>query len=60
MILAEEVWNETQLMELLNINKNQLNRLIREEKLPMIKLGDAKVFLSESLLKWLREKEISK
>ena len=52
-----EVWNEERLLELLKIDKSTLSRLIRDEKFPIIRLGNKRAFLAESVLEWMKERE---
>ena len=52
-----EVWNEERLLELLKVDKSTLSRLIRDEKFPIIRLGNKRAFLAESVLKWMKERE---
>ncbi|MFA7101433.1 MAG: helix-turn-helix domain-containing protein [Bacilli bacterium] len=57
MVLEQEIWSEERLLELLKIDKNQLARLVRDEKLPVVRLGNSRAFLAESVLKWMKERE---
>jgi predicted DNA-binding transcriptional regulator AlpA len=57
--LAEEVWSEETLAEVLGITREQLVSLVKDKNLPTVRLGHAKVFLAESILKWLKENEKS-
>ena len=57
MDLNIEVWNEGRLLELLNIDKSTLSRLIRDDSFPVIRLGNKRAFLAESVLKWMGERE---
>lgn len=52
-----EVWSEERLLELLKVDKSTLSRLIRDESLPVIRLGNKRAFLAESILKWMKERE---
>jgi len=52
-----EVWSEERLLELLKLDKSTLSRLIRDENLPVIRLGNKRAFLAESILKWMKERE---
>ena len=52
-----EVWNEERLLELLKIDKSTLSRLIRDENFPVIRLGNKRAFLTENVLKWMKERE---
>ena len=55
--LNQEIWSEERLLELLKIDKSTLSRLIRDEKFPIIRLGNRRAFLAESVLKWMKERE---
>jgi len=57
MDLEEEIWSEERLLELLKVDKSTLSRLIRDEKFPIIRLGNKRAFLAESVLKWMKERE---
>ena len=57
MVLEQEIWSEKRLLELLMIDKNQLSRLVRDEKFPVVRLGNSRAFLAESVLKWMKERE---
>ena len=57
MDLEEEIWNEERLLELLKVDKSTLSRLIRDEMFPIIRLGNKRAFLAESVLKWMKERE---
>ena len=52
-----EVWSEERLLELLKIDKSTLSRLIRDENFPVVRLGNRRAFLAESVLKWMKERE---
>ena len=52
-----EILNFKDLTKLLNISSNKLTRLTRQG-LPCVSLGGGrKVFLKESILQWLKNKE---
>lgn len=55
--LSMEIWNEERLLELLKVDKGTLGRLIREEGLPVVRLGNKRAFLAASVLKWVVERE---
>ena len=55
--LNQEIWSEERLLELLKVDKSTLSRLIRDENLPVIRLGNKRAFLAESILKWMKERE---
>lgn len=55
--LTTKIWNEERLLELLKIDKSTLSRLVREEKFPVIRLGNKRAFLAESVLNWMVERE---
>ena len=57
MHLEEEIWSEERLLELLKVDKSTLSRLIRDEGFPIIRLGNKRAFLAESVLKWMKERE---
>ena len=52
-----EVWSEERILELLKIDKSTLSRLIRDDSFPVIRLGNKRAFLTESVLKWMKERE---
>jgi len=52
-----EVWSEERLLELLKVDKSTLSRLVRDDNFPVIRLGNKRVFLAESVLKWMKERE---
>jgi len=52
-----EVWSEERLLELLKIDKSTLARLVRDDNFPVIRLGNKRAFLAESILKWMKERE---
>ena len=52
-----EIWNEERLLELLKLDKSTLSRLIRDEKFPIIRLGNKRAFLAVSVLRWMRDRE---
>ena len=52
-----EILSSKDLAKLLNISSNKLTRLTKEG-LPCIKLrGDKRLFLKDSILQWLRNRE---
>jgi len=55
--LNQEIWSEERLLDLLKVDKSTLSRLIRDEGFPIIRLGNKRAFLAESVLKWLKERE---
>jgi len=55
--MESEIWSEDRLLELLNIDQNQLARLIRDNDFPVVRLGNKRVFLATSILKWMQEHE---
>ncbi len=57
MDLEQEIWSEERILELLKLDKNQLSRLIRDEGFPVVRLGNSRAFLAESVLKWIKERE---
>ena len=55
--INQEVLSEVALLELLNIEKQTLDKLRREENLPYIRLDKFyRVYLSEEVLDWLRKR----
>ena len=55
--INQEVFSEVALLELLNIEKQVLDKLRREENLPYIRLDKFyRVYLSEEVLDWLRKR----
>lgn len=57
MELEKEIWSEERLLELLKIDKSTLSRLIRDDGFPIIRLGNKRAFLAESVFKWMKERE---
>lgn len=57
MNLAEEVWNETALMELLGIKRTTLDDLRLERGFPVVKVGRARVYLAKDILAWLERRK---
>ncbi len=55
--LNAEVWSEDKLLELLSIDKANLARLIRDEDFPVVRLGNKRAFLAESVYAWLKNRE---
>jgi len=55
--LNQEIWSEERLLELLKVDKSVLSRLIRDDGFPVIRLGNRRAFLAESVLKWMKERE---
>lgn len=51
-----EVLSFKDLTKLLNITSNKLTRLTKQG-LPSVSLGENKVFLKDSILHWLKDKE---
>lgn len=55
----DEILSSKELAKLLSVTANKLTRLTRQ-RLPFVSLdrdGERKVFLKESVLKWLRSQE---
>ena len=55
--LNAEVWSEDKLLELLQVDKANLARLIRDEGFPVVRLGNKRAFLAESVLEWLKKRQ---
>ena len=55
--LNAEVWSEDKLLELLGVDKANLARLIRDEDFPVVRLGNKRAFLAESVYAWLKNRE---
>lgn len=53
--LAEQVWNEQQIMELLGVNKKQLDYLRLEKGFPCVRLGKTiRVYLADEVLNFCK------
>lgn len=53
---TNEILSFSALAKLLNISTNKLTRLTKQG-LPSVSLGDRKVFLKDSIIEWLRNRE---
>ena len=54
--LAEQVWNEQQIMELLGVNRKQLDHLRLEKGFPCVRLGrTVRVYLANEVLAFVKE-----
>jgi len=59
-LFADHVLSEVDLLELLNIEKPALDELRRKKGLPYIRLSrTSRVYLSEDVVKWLREQRLT-
>lgn len=55
MELEKEIWNEAAIMELLGIERSQLDNLRAKHDLPAVNLARGiRVYWAEDLLKWVR------
>ena len=55
--LEKVVWSEEALLELLNIDRGTLDRLRRDEGLPVVRLTTRKrVYLASQVVAWLIDK----
>ena len=55
MDLEKEVWSEKAIMELLDVNRNQLDRLRNEKGFPCVHLGQrTRVYLADKVLDFLK------
>ena len=53
--LAEQIWNEQQIMELLGINRKQLDYLRLEKGFPCVRLGKTvRVYLATETLAFVK------
>ena len=53
--LAEQVWNEQQIMELLGVNRKQLDHLRLEKGFPYVRLGRTiRVYLAAEALDYCK------
>lgn len=54
--LEQQVWNEQAILELLGINRKQLDYLRLEKGLPCVRLGQrVRVYLADEVLKFVEE-----
>ena len=51
-----EILSSKELAKILDISGNKLTRLTKQG-LPYVRLGDRKVFLKNSILEWLKNRE---
>ena len=55
--IHQEVLSEVALLELLNVDKQTIDKLRREEDLPYVRLDRFyRVYLAEEVLDWLRKR----
>ncbi|HEY79338.1 MAG TPA: helix-turn-helix domain-containing protein [Dehalococcoidia bacterium] len=55
-LLEQQVWNEEAIMELLGVNRRQLDYLRREKGLPCVRLGQRiRVYLANEVLDYIRK-----
>lgn len=53
--LEQQIWNEQAIMELLGVNRNQLDRLRYEKGFPCVHLGQRiRVYLASEVLDFLK------
>jgi len=56
--LAQELWSETELLALLDIDRNTLDELRANKQFPYIRLSMKKrVYLASSVLAWIQKSE---
>ncbi len=54
--LAEQVWNEQQIMELLGVNRKQLDHLRLQKGFPCVRLGrTVRVYLTNEVLDFVKQ-----
>ena len=59
MNVEQEVWNEVEMIRLLDVTKEQIDRLRREEGLPYVRLNNKKrVYLAEEFVPWLQKRGV--
>lgn len=57
MDLEKEVWSETAIMELLDVNRKQLDRLRHEKGFPCVHLGQrTRIYLADKVLDFLKQR----
>jgi hypothetical protein len=59
--LEQQVWNEQFIMELLGINRKQLDYLRREKGFPCVRLGQRiRVYLADEVLGFIKQESARK
>ncbi len=56
--LAQELWSETELLSLLDIDRNTLDVLRRDKQFPYVRLNiKRRCYLASSVLEWIKKAE---